>query len=86
MLALLFVPAFAISPIKSSAEGGCPDGTFPAGGGYCRNIVCREANFYRYAAGLDSGDDPKAAAMLKKYNKVCSLGFAAWGDLIIPKR
>jgi hypothetical protein len=28
-------------PIQAAkAEGGCPKGTYPVGGGYCRDIVC----------------------------------------------
>ena len=39
-LPVLFFPFLLLNPQQSKAEGGCPKGLFPVGGGYCRNIVC----------------------------------------------
>jgi hypothetical protein len=38
----LAIIALSISAQGSKAEGGCPNGLYPAGGGYCRDIVCTQ--------------------------------------------
>jgi hypothetical protein len=62
-LPVLFFPFLLLNPQQSKAEGGCPKGLFPAGGGYCRNIVC-----------VDTGQnyDRDTQAIMKKYNLRCS--------------
>ena len=54
---------FSVSPLTSlpaKAEGGCPKGLFPVGGGYCRNIVCVEGSF-----------DSSTVPIMKKYGALC---------------
>lgn len=93
---------FSVSPLTSlpaKAEGGCPKGLFPVGGGYCRNIVC-----------LEGGSDSSTVPMMKKYGVVCpnregttmlmeALGESigkrnpdakyyggSWGNMMVPMR
>ena len=55
-----------IAPTPSKAEGGCPNGFYPIGGGYCRNIVCKPGY-------LGSGfGDQDAIATLQKYGQSCN--------------
>jgi hypothetical protein len=80
---------FSVSPLTFSpakAEGGCPSGFVPIGGGYCRNIVCPQSNILAVA---DRDTEP----VMKKYGLKCSvppgiyqIDFGKWGDQIIPKR
>jgi hypothetical protein len=86
---------FSVLPLTSlpaKAEGGCPKGFFPVGGGYCRNIVC------------DVGFDSSTVPIMKKYGIICqSREFAArlkiqfsdpdfkyyggtWGNMMVPMR
>ena len=76
------------SPAK--AEGGCPKGLFPAGGGYCRNIVC------------DGWGEKSTVPIMMKYGVTCPVGtlrklqgesspeeiYAGgnWGNLMVPMR
>ena len=59
-LHLLFFPFLLLNPQHSKAEGGCPKGLFPVGGGYCRNIVCVEGSF-----------DSSTVPVMKKYGAIC---------------
>lgn len=73
---------FSVSPLTSSpakAEGGCPEGLFPAGGGYCRNIQCINPPTNRPS-------DESAVSTLKKYNRSCPTVFTNWGNLYVPMR
>lgn len=74
-----------IAPTPSKAEDGCPNGFFPIGGGYCRNIVCTE----------NSADwDPNTEPVMKKYGLSCYKGRkpqgqnerGLWGSQTIPMR
>jgi len=78
----------ALSPISPvlipsvRAEGGCPDGFFPAGGGYCRNIVCPEY------FGCLHHNDASAIETLQKYGRQCTSNMGMciqWGDKMVPK-
>jgi hypothetical protein len=89
LLGIFLTPSLAFSlvaPTSVSAEGGCPNGFVPVGGGYCRNIVCITGNMQ--AAFLNGEEDAQLA--MKKYNLSC--GFpnpvfgGKWGNSIIPKR
>ena len=74
---------FSVSPLTSlpaKAEGGCPKGLFPVGGGYCRNIVCPTS----YNAFTKA--DPSAKKVLDKYNQKCPLAFVEWGNIYVPMR
>lgn len=66
-----------IAPTPSKAEGGCPKGFFPIGGGYCRNISCGGPPL-----------DQDAENTLQKYKKACGYGawYAHWGNQTIPMR
>ena len=80
---------FSVLPLTSlpaKAEGGCPRGLFPVGGGYCRNIVCMDdlMELYRH---MDTFKE--TGPILKKYNLNC--GFAndmggLWGNMMVPMR
>jgi hypothetical protein len=53
---LLSIPiavlVIAFSSQESKAEGGCPSGLYPVGGGYCRDIKCaRTVQGYSYEVG-----------------------------------
>jgi len=79
---------FSVSPLTSlpaKAEGGCPKGLFPVGGGYCRNIVCP-----RFASNgiLVPHPDESTKPVMKKYNLQCLGGFVAgvWGNMMVPMR
>jgi hypothetical protein len=69
-----------LGSLPAKAEGGCPNGFFPIGGGYCRNIVC---NFYT-GCGLSEAKD--AIQNLKQYGTSCGLSCTQWGDQTIPMR
>lgn len=59
---------FSVSPLTSlpaKAEGGCPSGMVPVGGGYCRNIVC-----------VDNMWDTNTEPVMKKYGLTCPAGRA----------
>ncbi len=80
-------------PSSVNAEGGCPKGTFPAGGGYCRNIVCDTSQRYIPGWGNRAGyyigngaNDPDAIETLEKYNLSYSAGLTKWGQTYIPMR
>lgn len=72
-----------IVPTPSKAEGGCPKGFFPIGGGYCRNIVCPAGNQY---------NDWDTEPTMKKYGYTCPVGIGQqwnvgkWGNQTIPMR
>ena len=75
---------FSVLPLTSlpaKAEGGCPQGLYPAGGGYCRNIWCPQ---------FGDGGTPEEStkAVMKKYNLECYnlFGYGAWGNTIVPMR
>ncbi len=76
-----------VAPNSSRAEGGCPNGFVPIGGGYCRNIVCPQSNIL---ANADSDTEP----VMAKYGLRCpvqgtggmSFGIGKWGNQLIPKR
>jgi hypothetical protein len=79
---------FSVSPLTSlpaKAEGGCPKGLFPVGGGYCRNIVCTSpTNFNR---------DNTTRPYMEKYGLSCPDGVlgnmtsaGVWGDMMVPMR
>jgi hypothetical protein len=91
-LPVLFFPFLLLNPQQSKAEGGCPNGLFPVGGGYCRNIVCVEGSF-----------DSSTIPVMKKYGAICPgrefLTLLAhpdlkdskhyggsWGNMMIPMR
>ena len=76
-----------LAPTPSKAEGGCPNGFYPAGGGYCRNIECVVGIVYALAGKRDIS----AEQTIKKYNKSCgdingNPAIPIWGQTIIPKR
>ena len=79
---------FSVSPLTSSpakAEGGCPQGLYPAGGGYCRNILCPRAT----AMGLSPSPDKSTKAVMIKYNIECvnnRIWDGYWGNTIVPMR
>ena len=81
---------FSVSPLTSlpaKAEGGCPKGLFPVGGGYCRNIVCpRFANDGVHI--LVPQPDESTKPVMKKYNLQCLEGYAdgVWGNMMVPMR
>lgn len=72
-----------IAPTQSKAEGGCPKGFFPIGGGYCRDIVCPADTRY-----IDWTTEPT----MKKYGSTCPLAVGLqgnagkWGNQTIPMR
>lgn len=87
----LFYSLATDAPVMS--QGACPQGTFPAGGGYCRSIYCRDLPkreaqlaFMLGGAGAAFGDQ-SAAATLEKNGMSCQ-GWqgAYWGDQYIPMR
>jgi hypothetical protein len=86
-LFLGFLPVVATTWISPSiAEGGCPDGLFPVGGGYCRNIVCIKSGFGGQYGQIVTGD-ASAQGTLEKYNRECPMYHAVrWGDMMVPKR
>ena len=79
-----------LTSLPAKAEGGCPKGLFPVGGGYCRNIVCN--------VGFDASTLP----MMKKYGVICPgrelllkisredpdlLYYGGvWGNMMVPMR
>jgi hypothetical protein len=66
-------------PIQAAkAEGGCPKGFYPVGGGYCRNIVCD--------IRLTTLPDLDAQKTLESYKQDCSGARAKWGNMLVPKR
>jgi hypothetical protein len=80
----------------ATAEDRCPRGTFPAGGGYCQNIVCRQ-HTRRLQPCISGGGlcnmidryakpDPDAARALENNGLSCSSGQPQWGDTYIPMR
>ena len=80
---ILFIPVAlliaALSSQESKAEGGCPSGFAPIGGGYCRNIVCKSI--------MNAAPDHDLQAQLSKYNWKCSgVSFLHWGNQVIPKK
>lgn len=88
LLGIFLTPSLAFSlvaPTSVSAEGGCPNGFFPIGGGYCRNIVCNTGTWGKWNFG-----DEDAHKVMKKYNLSCGLPNPVvggmWGNSIIPKR
>ena len=73
---------FSGSPLTSlpvKAEGGCPKGFFPIGGGYCRNIVCK---------GYGFATEQSTIPVMKKYGYACPVvgNIGNWGTTIIPMR
>jgi hypothetical protein len=74
----LVIAAIFFSSQDSKAEGGCPNGLYPAGGGYCRNIICVPEMSY-------DNQDKAAFETLMKYNKRCNGTSAYWGNLMVPK-
>ena len=65
------------------SEGICPDGLYPAGGGYCRNIVCPDIT----TANVFSDDDQSAKDILVKNKKACQVGTKTmWGNTIVPMK
>lgn len=56
-----------IAPTPSKAEGGCPQGFYPVGGGYCRNIVCAQGY-----VGAARDNDQSAIEMLNKFGQSCN--------------
>lgn len=92
-IATSLAPGFAfgslilLAPTPSKAEGGCPSGFYPAGGGYCRNIECFVGAVIAFAGKRDIS----AEETIKKYNKSCAdnSGYQmlpVWGKTIIPQR
>ena len=84
---------FSVSPLTSlpaKAEGGCPKDLFPAGGGYCRNIIC------------EGYGESSTVPVMKKYGVTCPLGTVyeatgerspnkiyaggKWGNIMVPMR
>ena len=69
-----------IAPTPSKAEGGCPNGFLPIGGGYCRNIVC---------PAFFGDTDPNTEPYMRKYGLSCyngKLQRGLWGSQTIPMR
>lgn len=88
---LLLFSSFLLSTPSAKSEGGCPDSTYPVGGGYCRNIICNTTYTTRYAFNTPftvylGTNDPSAVQTLAKYNKSCKEGTTEWGTTYIPKR
>jgi len=78
------IASLIAEPKPLIAAGNCPDGFFPIGGGYCRNIVCRQFNVYLYTP-----DDKDAIATLKKWGASCGdpdFMVTKWGNQVIPMR
>ena len=90
VLTILIAPTLSIlMPDASRSEGGCPNGLYPVGGGYCRNITCPKATqFVGNHTYIDVAKrDETADTMLSKYGKSCPYGYVPnWGDLMVPKR
>ena len=73
-----------IAPNAAKAEGGCPSGLVPVGGGYCRNIVCPKVT----GNGVDwSKRDESTKPYMKKYNLRCPIvEYGMWGNMMVPMR
>ena len=93
----LQTPPGANTPTAAGAiaTNRCPKGTFPAGGGYCRNIVCKGGQYIPQRCINTGGDcsywkaasdDPDAVLTLKNHGKKCTSGGTQWGDTYIPMR
>ena len=75
----LVIAAILFSSQESKAEGGCPNGFAPIGGGYCRNVVCKSI--------YNAVPDRDLQLKLSKYNWKCDgVSFLHWGDQVIPKK
>ena len=93
-LTVLFFPFLLLNPQQSKAEGGCPKGLFPVGGGYCRNIICApvmgqvwDPNSMVTEDRVVNVADPDAEKTLGQYKLSCPVYAAAkWGNTLVPKR
>ena len=80
---LIFVGVviFNVLGVSASAEDRCPSGTFPVGGGYCRNIVCDP-----YVLHDHLWPDTEPMRLLKISGLSCPTGLPVWGQTYIPMR
>jgi hypothetical protein len=93
-LGFAFSSLTILTPTPSKAEGGCPKGFFPRGGGYCRNIICLEPENIGDISIFDFDTKP----YMKKYGLTCpfihlvngkvetTVNMGKWGNQMIPMR
>jgi hypothetical protein len=88
IIAPLMIAAAFLSVQETKAEGGCPSGMVPVGGGYCRNIVCPQIRWFSNQPPMTQKYDESTKGPMKKYNLKCEdMGnFGAWGDIMVPMR
>lgn len=88
ILTQLAIAALSLSFQESKAEGGCPSGFVPVGGGYCRNIVCPKIRMTPNDPPMTKTYDNSTRAPMEQYNLSCGFmgKWGAWGDTMIPMR